>query len=303
MKRLIIYILFLCAYVEATQAQNVSNVAFYQEGNTVVVTYSLDKTANVSLQISTDGGQTFSADLQKVSGDVGKETKAGMNRIIWDALSEREKLVGDNIIFRVLASGNFHNGHEYVDLGLPSGTLWATCNVGANTPEEYGDYFAWGEILQATHTKKRVKNNWGTYQHCNGSYDTQTKYCTDNSWGNVDNKSQLDSIDDAASVYWRGMWRIPTREEFAELLGNCIWKKIVLKDEVMGYQVIGVNGKSIFLPITRGKSNYGSYWSASLYETYQHRAYVCYFTLDDIAIDSSLRYYYNPIRPVCSLNK
>ena len=69
------------------------------------------------------------------------------------------------------------NVYEYVDLGLPSGLLWATCNVGADTPEDYGDYFAWGE------TQPKDTYNWSTYQYCNGSYNTLTKYCNDSDYG------------------------------------------------------------------------------------------------------------------------
>ena len=91
----------------------------------------------------------------------------------------------DSITFNQLTG----NGHEYVDLGLPSGTLWATCNVGASKPEEYGDYFAWGE------TQPKSNYHWNTYKWCRGSYDTQTKYCTDTDsyyCGTVDNKTQLE---------------------------------------------------------------------------------------------------------------
>ncbi|MCQ2315083.1 MAG: hypothetical protein MJZ85_00135 [Bacteroidales bacterium] len=77
-------------------------------------------------------------------------------------------------------------GHGYVDLGLPSGTLWATCNVGADKPEDYGGYFAWGE------TKKKTEYSWNPYKWCNGSYNTLTKYCTHSDCGTVDNKTVLD---------------------------------------------------------------------------------------------------------------
>ena len=110
------------------------------------------------------------------------------------------------------------DNHEWVDLGLPSGTLWATCNVGANTPEEYGDYFAWGE------TEPKDYYGWNTYKWCNGSRYTLTKYCTDSSYGYngfVDNKAELDPEDDAAYVNWGSSWRIPTTEQQCELYENC----------------------------------------------------------------------------------
>ena len=91
-----------------------------------------------------------------------------------------------------------NNGREYVDLGLPSGTMWATCNIGANYPEDYGDYYAWGE------TETKSNYDWSTYKWCKGSEDTLTKYCTDNDYGTVDNKTVLDPEDDAAHVKWGG---------------------------------------------------------------------------------------------------
>ena len=94
--------------------------------------------------------------------------------------------------------------HEWVDLGLTSGTLWATCNVGATAPEDYGDYFAWGE------TEPKEDYSWSTYKWCNGSYKTQTKYCTNSKYGTVDDKTELEPEDDAAFVNWGSTWRMPT---------------------------------------------------------------------------------------------
>ena len=96
------------------------------------------------------------------------------------------------------------NGHEYVDLGLS--VKWATCNVGADSPEEYGYHFAWGE------TSPKTTYNWSTYKYCNGDEYSMTKYC-DDSFGTVDNKTTLELSDDAARVNWGGKWRMPTRAE------------------------------------------------------------------------------------------
>ena len=85
--------------------------------------------------------------------------------------------VGDDLIVE--------EEHEWVDLGLPSGTLWATCNVGANSPEEYGDYFAWGE------TEPKSYYSLSTYKLCDGTYNTNTKYCTKEGNGIVDKSQQL----------------------------------------------------------------------------------------------------------------
>ncbi|MBR5982860.1 MAG: InlB B-repeat-containing protein [Bacteroidales bacterium] len=158
--------------------------------------------------------------------------------------------------------------HTYVDLGLPSGTLWATCNVGANSPEEYGDYFAWGEIT----TKSTY--SWSTYQYCNGNNSTFTKYCNNSSYGNngfTDNLTTLEANDDAATANWGSNWRMPTNDEFNELKNNCtvIW---TTQNGVYGRRYTGTNGNSIFLPAAGYRdenslnysSSFGYYWSSSL---------------------------------------
>ena len=117
------------------------------------------------------------------------------------------------------------NGHEYVDLGLPSGTLWATCNVGATKPEEYGDYFAWGE------TVPKDEYSWKTYKweeyvvNNDGTYKVVIKkYNNNNMYGNTDNKSELDLDDDAAYANWGNNWRMPSIEQIRELRNYCDWE-------------------------------------------------------------------------------
>lgn len=156
-----------------------------------------------------------------------------------------------------------------VDLGLPSGTLWADRNIGADSPEGYGDYFAWGET-----TPKSVYN-WGTYKYCKGSYDTLTKYNKKSGYGTVDNKTVLEPADDAATANWGAAWRMPTHEEQEELIEKCTWTWTT-SNGVNGYKVVGPNGNSIFLPAAGyccDSSVYDTgsdalYWSASLYESY-----------------------------------
>ena len=158
--------------------------------------------------------------------------------------------------------------YKYVDLGLPSGTLLADRNVGANAPEAYGDYFAWGE------TTTKSTYDWSTYKWCQGSETTMTKYCTNSSYGTVDNKTVLDLEDDAAYVYMGTEWRMPTKEEQDELNSECTWMWTLL-NKVYGYKVTGPNGKSIFLPAAGCRldgslydaGSYGHYWSASLDES------------------------------------
>ncbi|MBR3609326.1 MAG: hypothetical protein IKL50_05525, partial [Bacteroidales bacterium] len=102
-------------------------------------------------------------------------------------------------ISNIYAPTGMENGKGYVDLGLS--VKWATCNVGATTPEEYGYYFAWGE------TTPKTTYYWSAYKYCNGTDDSMTKYCTNSKYGIVDNKTTLELTDDAAHVNWGGSWR------------------------------------------------------------------------------------------------
>ena len=109
--------------------------------------------------------------------------------------------------------------YEYVDLGLPSGLKWAKCNVGATSETDYGSYFQWGDIED----KSNSDYNWAHYKYCNGSDTTMTKYCTDSSYGTVDDKTTLDPEDDAASQIMGGNWRMPTASEYQTLYNETLW--------------------------------------------------------------------------------
>ncbi len=191
------------------------------------------------------------------------------------------------------------NGYEWVDLGLQSGLKWATCNVGANKPEEYGNYYAWGE------TETKTTYNWSTYKWCNGSADTQTKYCTSSTYGTVDDKTQLELADDAACANWGGQWRMPTDEEWTELRENCTWTWTT-KNGVNGYEVKGTNGNSIFLPAAGYRYNDklydaggdGRYWSSSLRTDNPLNAWYAYFCSDDVLRAYGSRYCGQSVRPV-----
>ncbi len=184
-----------------------------------------------------------------------------------------------DIGFTVRAVRAPEENHEYVDLGLPSGTLWATCNIGASAPEEYGDYFAWGE------TDPKDYYDWSTYKWCNGSSKTLTKYCTDSSYGYngfVDNKTELDPEDDAAYVNWGPSWRMPTSNQYSELCGLCTWEW-TQRNGVNGRLVTGPNGKTLFLPAAGmlwndylyDSGSTGHYWSRTLY----YKTYDAYLLL------------------------
>ena len=142
-----------------------------------------------------------------------------------------------------------------MDLGLPSGVKWATFNVGANSPEESGDYYAWGE------TSPKSSYTWLNYKWCEGSYNMLTKYNCDSSNGVVDYKTILDPEDDAATVNWGQTWRIPTKAEFDELIENCTWTWSSLNG-VYGYEIkSNTNENSIFLPAV-------GYYSENTLQTY-----------------------------------
>ena len=159
------------------------------------------------------------------------------------------------------------NDGDWVDLGLPSGTIWATRNVGASAPEEYGDYFTWGE------TEPKDYYDWSTYKWCNGNDETLTKYCTESSLGYngfVDNKTELDPKDDAACAHYPG-GRMPSLEQIQELCDSCTWQW-TQRNGVDGMLVTGPNGNTMFLPSAGSKDDYpqsydgpgGYYWSRTL---------------------------------------
>ncbi len=191
------------------------------------------------------------------------------------------------------------NGHEYVDLGLS--VKWATCNVGADSPEDYGDYFAWGE------TSPKSTYDWSTYKWCKGAYDNLTKYNTKSGFGTVDNKNQLDLSDDAARANWGGSWRMPTHNELTELRENCSWTWTT-QNGVKGYKVTSkTNGNSIFLPAAgyRDSSSlynagsYGYYWSSSLYSGFPHCARYVGFDSSGVDWYYNRRHFGQSVRPVC----
>ena len=213
--------------------------------------------------------------------------------------------------FRVVLSGhgqissykeeigiNRAGGHEYVDLGLS--VKWATCNVGANKPEDYGDYFAWGE------TQPKSKYDWSTYKWCKGSEESQTKYCTSSSYGTVDNKTILEAADDAAHANWGGSWRMPTKAEQDELREKCTWTWTT-QNGVNGYKVTGTNGNSIFLPAAGYRfysslgvaGSLGYYWSSSLFTDSPYDALRVSFDSDYVNRSTTDRYYGQSVRPVC----
>lgn len=165
-----------------------------------------------------------------------------------------------------------------VDLGLS--VKWASCNVGSDRPEGTGGYYAWGEV----ETKEVYE--WSTYKY--GSLGSKlTKYCTDPAWGTVDGLTVLESQDDVAATLLKDGWRMPTSGEFQELIDNCEWQETTVND-IFGYQVIGPNGNTIFIPAggsfngTDGYANtvFGNYWAANIATDSRCRPYYFYFSKD-----------------------
>lgn len=191
---------------------------------------------------------------------------------------------------------------EYVDLGLPSGTLWATCNLGADKPEDAGDFYAWGE----TQTKEHYTLKYYRW------YSTETRkytaYCTDSIYGIVDSATVLRCEDDAASVILGDEWRIPTREEMEELLDECEWRWV--SDYYTGVTgKLGTskrNGNTIFLPASgRLYGNKKGYGDGGLYQTSSLdkdvSLYVWYFSFNSTReglVNVLPRYFGTSIRPV-----
>ena len=199
---------------------------------------------------------------------------------------EEQEFYGKTLTFTTLVIGDNSgtlDGHDYVDLYLPSGTLWATMNVGASKPEDYGSYFAWGE----TSTKSDYSLSTYTY-----SSDPR----------------ELPTSADAAYVSWGSNWRMPSQEQFGELINSryttTTWTTL---NGVKGRLITSkTNGNSIFLPaagyrVATSLSNagsYGYYWSRTLYTSTTSDAYYLYFGSSSVHTGSSYRYGGLSVRPV-----
>lgn len=216
-------------------------------------------------------------------------------------------MISNGIITVVGADGV---SYDAVDLGLPSGTLWATHNIGATEPYQYGDYFAWGET-----TSNRNEYRWDTYplssEHDAFSF---TRYCTNDDYGTVDNRKTLLPEDDAARMHWGGAWRMPTEAEFDELRSRCD-KRYCKLDGVWGFLLTskskGFDDRRLFFPCAgqydniqlKFKEKYGFYWSCTLANTPQ-QAYIFSVEhkddLDNVVVNQKVRYIGLPVRPVAT---
>ena len=183
------------------------------------------------------------------------------------------------------------NGHKFVDLGLPSGLLWAETNVGASSSSDDGDYFAWGE------TKPKSTYSWSTYKW--GS--NPSKY------NDSDGKTTLDAADDAATVNWGVGCRMPDSSDFQELYDECNWSWKSSYNGASGYLVTGPNGNSIFFPASGRRyggdlyshGSRGYFWSRTLYSSSTDYARYLYFYSGSVdPTDYYYRYYGFTVRPV-----
>ena len=164
------------------------------------------------------------------------------------------------------ANTNLRYTAQAVDLGLPSGLLWSAYNLGASAPEEYGAYFAWGEL----DPKDDNMYDYEHYKWCQGTDDTMTKYCISEEWGNKDDLTELEPADDVTAVKLGGGWRMPTKAEQDELRAYTTWKWVV-RDGVAGCEVTStVNEETLFFPAAGAKVGFGgpgstfSCWSSTL---------------------------------------
>ena len=194
-----------------------------------------------------------------------------------------------------------YNGHDYVDLGLPSGTWWAPCNVGTDTPEGCGDYFAWGE------TEPKAVYGTDNYKYYNSNGEL-TKYCVLGS-GVLDNLIYLEPVDDAATANWGSGWCTPSWEQWEELRTKVSSMTWTTQNEMYGWLFTGSNGNTLFLPAAGSRwaeeigyvGGYGFYWSNQLYwEGSFYSNSTCYAYCDPqwISRKDGPRWYGFTVRPV-----
>lgn len=288
-----------------------------------------ESAAGVTLTITSDDDWTISTSdtWVTVSDTLGSGNKALTVNISQNStISERigkiiVKGLNSNIEKTIAIIQLKTNGHEYVDLGLPSGMLWATCNVGASKPEDFGDYFAWG----ATEPQREYSEANTPYQTYNAADYIKSKYTKylgsttsdykDSSAKDSDAlKTVLDPDDDAAHVNWGGSWRMPTRAELEELIdnNNCTWTW-TKQNGVEGYKITSLkNRKSLFLPAPGFRSDSmlclegsdGCYWSSSLFmSSYPYNAYNLGFNWANVVCGSTFRKEGLSVRPVCAFSK
>lgn len=282
-------------------------------------------TAIVAFGITSVFGQTM-----KIKLSSGSEMEFKTSEVTSIEFKEADKPVTPDT---PTDDGKYHNGYEYIDLGLPSGLKWATCNVGASKPEEYGDYYAWGETeTKDSYTLDTYKFYTETTETIPAHKDvdgldvpektetfrgyTKYVYWDFNGYkGFYDHKMTLEPEDDVAHVNWGGDWRMPNIDDINELRDNCSCTLVSLNN-VNGYKVTGPNGRWIFFPIAnfiKGSyveyDNHCMYWTSDRFENAGNTDNAYFLNLLDGYIEYRLDFYYCycfpyrssglPVRPVC----
>ena len=258
--------------VETTESSAVIEIEFHPTAATIQ-TVTACYTGGLKKEMTHVKGVVYRVELKNLQSDTEYHVYYEVSNVFSTVV------VNANCSFITVESGEKPDNPntptvtpEYVDLGLPSGVKWATFNVGATKPEEYGDYFAWGE------TEPKELYDESTYS---------------------------EKEEDAATANWGSEWRMPTQAEQDELRTECSWTWMT-KNDVNGYKVVGPNGNSIFLPAAgycSGSSLYnvghkGFYWASSLYTGNTSYAYYLSFTYNDVSRYSNDRCYGQSVRPV-----
>ena len=232
----------------------------------------------------------------------------------YDSLASAEglRVVYDKTTDLVWIDTPIQSLYEFVDLGLPSGLKWASCNVGAEKPEDFGLYFAWGETQGYSGITSEKGFYWGDYKYSSGqtsststSFKGVTKYNSNSSNGTVDNLTVLEQVDDAAYTSDKTC-RMPTKSDFEELTANTtsVWETL---NGVNGRRFTSkTNGNSIFVPAAgycyggsvSGVGSYGYLWSSSLNDSNSMCAWNLYFISDDVGMGYGFRYYGFTVRAV-----
>lgn len=195
------------------------------------------------------------------------------------------------------------DGHEYVDLGLPSGTLWAKTNIGATNHEDYGDYFAWGE------TTIKTDYTWDNYAWSNGYWDKLTKYCFQSQYGYngfTDDLTELVPEDDAAYVNWGPNWRMPSKDQIQELIDNCTNEWTTINGVNGRLFTSNSNGAWLFLPaagyrwgnVVKDGGTKGYYWGRTINGGSSYNGSSIYLSESNVTEWGQGRAYGYPIRPV-----
>lgn len=315
---------FLRMQLTIPQPNTYSKVVIESDGAEFVTSGTFDLTTSSPTITPTATSPTYTINLINISTTTENEvitiyamiapvdlSRHNITIYVYNSMGQRiyiQDVPGKNFEARKaynIAIDNFRDIREYVDLGLPSGTLWATCNVGAITPEEYGEYYAWGEIVP------KSSYNWNTYKWGDGTTNQLTKltkYNVDSDLGTKDYKTVLDLADDAATANWGSDWRMPSITDITELVNpsNTTHEWTTLNG-VSGMKLKSVkNGKTLFLPAGGYRwstslwdsGSTGHYWGRSLTAT-SGRANTLYFNSpNNFLSNSEERQYGCCVRPV-----